>query len=148
MFFPYPGWLNAGDNAWQLTAATFVALMSVPGLQSSTEGWQRKVGREHNADDVFRLRCRSRRLGVLGLRHGFRPAVPPGGYQRHRNILDGFLGHPGSITGPGQETNQAIIPSLAAASPPFHFPYATLAYFQFVFAAITPLLFWAVCSAA
>ncbi len=25
-------WLNTGDNAWQLTAATFVALMSVPGL--------------------------------------------------------------------------------------------------------------------
>src|ERR1700691_5083123 len=29
---PYPSWLNAGDNAWQLTAATFVGLMSVPGL--------------------------------------------------------------------------------------------------------------------
>src|SRR6204780_5894525 len=29
---PYPHWLNGGDNAWQLTAATFVGLMSVPGL--------------------------------------------------------------------------------------------------------------------
>ncbi len=28
----YPSWLNAGDNAWQMTAATFVGLMSVPGL--------------------------------------------------------------------------------------------------------------------
>ena len=28
----YPSWLNPGDNAWQLTAATFVGLMSVPGL--------------------------------------------------------------------------------------------------------------------
>ena len=25
-------WLNAGDNAWQMTAATFVGLMSLPGL--------------------------------------------------------------------------------------------------------------------
>ena len=25
-------WLDTGDNAWQMTAATFVALMSVPGL--------------------------------------------------------------------------------------------------------------------
>src|SRR5690242_7249843 len=28
----YPGWLNPGDNAWQMTAATLVGLMSVPGL--------------------------------------------------------------------------------------------------------------------
>ncbi|KAJ8759415.1 hypothetical protein K2173_006936 [Erythroxylum novogranatense] len=27
-----PDWLNKGDNAWQLTAATLVALQSVPGL--------------------------------------------------------------------------------------------------------------------
>ena len=29
---PYPSWLNAGDNAWQLTAGTLVGLMSIPGL--------------------------------------------------------------------------------------------------------------------
>jgi len=28
----YPTWLNPGDNAWQMTAATFVGLMSLPGL--------------------------------------------------------------------------------------------------------------------
>src|ERR1700682_5395668 len=28
----YYHWLNPGDNAWQLTAATLVGLMSVPGL--------------------------------------------------------------------------------------------------------------------
>ena len=28
----YPSWLNPGDNAWQMTAATFVGLMSLPGL--------------------------------------------------------------------------------------------------------------------
>lgn len=27
-----PGWLSRGDNAWQLTATTFVGLQSVPGL--------------------------------------------------------------------------------------------------------------------
>jgi len=27
-----PVWLNKGDNAWQLTAATLVGLQSVPGL--------------------------------------------------------------------------------------------------------------------
>ena len=29
---PYPSWLNAGDNSWQMTAATFVGLMSIPAL--------------------------------------------------------------------------------------------------------------------
>lgn len=29
---PTPAWLNTGDNAWQLTAASFVALQSIPGL--------------------------------------------------------------------------------------------------------------------
>ena len=29
---PYPSWLNTGDNTWQLTAATFVGLMSLPAL--------------------------------------------------------------------------------------------------------------------
>lgn len=27
-----PEWLNNGDNAWQLTAATLVGLQSIPGL--------------------------------------------------------------------------------------------------------------------
>jgi len=27
-----PAWLDTGDNAWQLTAASLVALQSVPGL--------------------------------------------------------------------------------------------------------------------
>ena len=28
----YPKWLSPGDNAWQMTAATLVGLMSIPGL--------------------------------------------------------------------------------------------------------------------
>ena len=31
-YVPYPSWLNPGDNTWQMTAATFVGLMSLPGL--------------------------------------------------------------------------------------------------------------------
>ncbi|KAK4407191.1 Ammonium transporter 3 member 3 [Sesamum angolense] len=27
-----PSWMNKGDNAWQLTAATMVGLQSIPGL--------------------------------------------------------------------------------------------------------------------
>ena len=31
-WLPYESWLNPGDNAWQMTAATLVGLMSIPGL--------------------------------------------------------------------------------------------------------------------
>ena len=31
-YSPYPSWLNPADNTWQITAATFVGLMSLPGL--------------------------------------------------------------------------------------------------------------------
>src|SRR6202162_708204 len=29
---PDPSWLNSGDTAWQLTSATLVGIMSIPGL--------------------------------------------------------------------------------------------------------------------
>ena len=29
---PYPSWLNPADNTWQIVAATFVGLMSLPAL--------------------------------------------------------------------------------------------------------------------
>jgi len=32
VYIPYPSWLSAGDNSWQLVAATFVGLMSLPAL--------------------------------------------------------------------------------------------------------------------
>ena len=32
MLLPSPEWLNSGNNAWQLAAATFVGLQSIPGL--------------------------------------------------------------------------------------------------------------------
>ena len=31
---PYPSWLNTGDNTWQIVAATFVGMMSLPALRS------------------------------------------------------------------------------------------------------------------
>src|ERR1700719_2328169 len=32
MLIPSPKWLDSGTNAWQMAAATFVALQSIPGL--------------------------------------------------------------------------------------------------------------------
>jgi Amt family ammonium transporter len=51
----------------------------------------------------------------------------------------GFVGVPKSALGAGQES-QASIPLLKGLMPPFNFSQSALFYFQFVFAAITPLL--------
>jgi ammonium transporter, Amt family len=140
MYFPYPSWLNAGDNSWQLTAATFVGLMSLPGIAILYGGLVKKKWAVNTMLMAFAAFAAVLIVWVFwGYDMGFGTPFHLGG--SGANILNGFLGHPGSITGPGQETHQAVIPLLASASPAFHFGGATLVYFQFVFAAITPLLF-------
>src|SRR5205814_9038131 len=57
----------------------------------------------------------------------------------HHSIFGNLIGKPEEILSSAGEQNQAAIP-LITTGPPFHFPPATLAYFQFVFAAITPIL--------
>src|SRR5271163_3080208 len=56
-----------------------------------------------------------------------------------QHFFENLVGKPGQITGANQEETQAV--SAANTAIPFHFPTTSLAYFQFVFAAITPLLF-------
>jgi Amt family ammonium transporter len=48
-------------------------------------------------------------------------------------------GEPGAVLGHAAEEGQALIPSITTG-PAFHFPESSLVYFQFVFAAITPIL--------
>jgi Amt family ammonium transporter len=140
MYFPYPTWLNAGDNSWQLTAATFVGLMSLPGIAVLYGGLVKKKWAVNTMLMAFTGFAAVLVVWVFwGYSMGFGVPFHLGG--TGANILNGFLGHPHSVTGAGQETHQALIPLLAAASPAFHFPAASLVYFQFVFAAITPLLF-------
>ena len=52
-----------------------------------------------------------------------------------------LLGRPGASLGTGALEGQANIPLLTAGMPHFRFPQSSLVYFQFVFAAITPILF-------
>jgi Amt family ammonium transporter len=54
-------------------------------------------------------------------------------------ILANIWGKPGDVLGQIDEQGQAAIP-LITSGPAFHFPTSTLVYFQFVFAAITPIL--------
>ena len=76
-----------------------------------------------------------------GVTDGVRTQQPargePTGTWKH--FFDNFWGKPGQILNSPGEQGQAV--SAANTDVPFHFPTSTLAYFQFVFAAITPLLF-------
>jgi ammonium transporter, Amt family len=133
---PYPPWLNAGDNAWQLVAATLVGLMSIPGIAILYGGIvQRKwaVNTMLMAFTGFSLVLVVWVLWVFKMGFGSPLKLGPG-------IFSNFVGKPGPILGRVTQ-DQAQIPLLNGLMPQFRFPQSTLAYFQFVFAGITPLLF-------
>ena len=134
---PYPHWLNPGDNTWQLVAATLVGLMSLPGLAVLYGGLvQRKwvVNTMLMAFAGFSVVLVVWVLWAYEMSFGTFAHLGPAG-----SFLGDLVGRPGSILGSFAEQSQAK--SGANTLIPFHFPTSTLAYFQFVFAAITPLLF-------
>ncbi|MUL62870.1 ammonium transporter [Mycobacterium sp. CBMA 234] len=133
---PYPDWLNSGDNAWQLVAATLVGLMSIPGIAVLYAGIVQKKWAVNTMLMAFTGFALVLVVWVLwGFKMSFgEPAkLGPG-------ILESAVGKPRSIVGTANQ-HQAVIPLLDGTMPKFRFSESTLAYFQFVFAAITPLLF-------
>jgi ammonium transporter, Amt family len=128
---PYPSWLSSGDNAWQLTAATLVGLMSIPALAVLYGGIVQRKWAMNTVLMVFSTFCLTLIVWVLwAFKMGF-----------GEPWIHTFLGKPGTILGVGGEQGQANIPLLSGLMPKFRFPESSLAYFQFVFAAITPILF-------
>jgi ammonium transporter, Amt family len=138
----YPSWLNPGDNAWQMTAATLVGLMSVPGLAVLYGGVMQKrwsVNSMMLTFVAFALVLIAWCLWAFKMGFGNPIAHSGSGIFGTKEFLGTALGEPKSILGHVGEEGEALIPSIKTG-PPFHFPTATLAYFQFVFAAITPIL--------
>ena len=141
-WLPYQSWLNPGDNAWQMTAATFVGLMSLPGLAVLYGGVMQKRWSVNSMMLTFVAFCITLIVWVLfAFKMGFGQSIAHsgGGTFGAKGFLGTALGKPGSVLSDVGEESQAIIPSISTG-PPFHFPMASLVYFQFVFAAITPIL--------
>jgi Amt family ammonium transporter len=131
---PYAHWLSSGDNAWQMTAATFVGLMSIPALAVLYGGLVQKKWAVNTVLMVFATFCLVLITWVLwAFKMGF--GTPWIGGSLH------LLGRPGAVLGTGALEGQANIPLLSGGMPSFRFPQSSLVYFQFVFAAITPILF-------
>jgi ammonium transporter, Amt family len=139
---PYESWLNPGDNAWQITAATLVGLMSVPGLAVLYGGVMQKrwsVNSMMLSFVAFALVLVAWVLWAFKMGFGNPIAHSGGGILGTKGFLGTALGTPGSVLGHAAEEGQAAIPSITTG-PPFHFPQSSLVYFQFVFAGITPIL--------
>jgi Amt family ammonium transporter len=137
-WIPYPDFINPGDNAWQMTAATLVGLMSVPGLAVLYGGVMQKrwsVNSMMMTFVAFALVLIT--WSVVGFKFAFGDPMHILGHSS--GILGNMWGIPSSILGTGAEQKQALIP-LISTGPAFNFSQSTLVYFQFVFAAITPIL--------
>jgi len=135
----YPVWLNPGDNSWQMTAATLVGLMSVPGLVVLYGGVMQKRWSVNSMMLAFVAFAIVLLMWVLyGFKMGFGHPMHIFG-QKGDSFFGNFLGKPGPVLSPHSEQGQASIPNLGDAGV-LDFPTSTLVYFQFVFAAITPIL--------
>jgi ammonium transporter, Amt family len=139
-----PSWLNTGDNAWQLTAATFVALMSVPGLAILWAGLVQKKWVVNAMLIVWVLWAYKMGFGVPLGQSAAHPYTYTGNW--FSNFFHNFIGHPGTELAGTTEESQGSIPLVNGGMPGpsptgFALPQASVFYFQFVFAAITPLLF-------
>src|SRR5437763_8511444 len=120
---PYPSWLSAGDNAWQLTAATLVGLMSIPAVAVLYGGLVQRRWVMNTVLMVFSTFCLTLIIWVLwAFRMGFGSPW-----------ISAFVGTPGAIVGAGAEQARAVIPSLAGLTPKFRFAGSSLAYCQFLF---------------
>jgi Amt family ammonium transporter len=133
---PSPQWLNAGDTSWQLTAATLVGLMSVPGLVVLYGGVMQKRWSINSMMLAFGTFSIVLVVWMLwAFRMGFGQPIGSGS-----GFFSTFVGRPGSVLGPQALQGRASIPLLRSVLPPLRFPESSLVYFQFVFAAITPIL--------
>ena len=134
MLVPSPKWLDSGNNAWQLAAATFVGLQSIPGLAVLYGGYVKQKWAINSAFMCFYAFASTLVVWILfDYNMAFGPAwLGPEGHE--------FLGTPSLATSAAFTTGQAVIPAAAAGMPELTFPMATLIFFQFVFAAITLII--------
>ncbi len=129
-----PQWLDTGNNAWQLAAATFVGLQSVPGLTILYGGIVKKKWAINSA---FMSIYAFASVLVVWVLFDYNMAFGPKWLSIHDNA---FLGVPQLATSAAFTSGQATIPEAASGMPALTFPMATLVFFQFVFAAITVII--------
>ncbi|KAJ6096114.1 hypothetical protein N7486_006860 [Penicillium sp. IBT 16267x] len=125
---PAPDWLNTGDQAWQLTAGTLVALQSIPGLAILYAGFVKKKWAINSAFMVFYAFSATLICWVIW---AYKMAF---GEQWGNFPL---VGAPGPVLTMQQNLAQATLPAAGSTA---NFNLSTMIYFQFVFAAIAVII--------
>ncbi|KAM7258629.1 hypothetical protein ACFE04_014370 [Oxalis oulophora] len=115
-----PEWLNKGDNAWQLTAATLVGMQSVPGLVIL---YGSIVKKKWAVNSAFMALYAFAAVLICWVGWGYRMSFG--------NQMIPFWGVPNLAL------DQKYLLKRAFSG---YIPNATMIYFQFVFAAITLIL--------
>ncbi|HEY1356101.1 MAG TPA: ammonium transporter [Solirubrobacterales bacterium] len=127
--------LDTGNNAWQLTAATLVGLMSIPGLMVLYGGVMQK---RWSVNSMMMSFVGFAIVVILWCLFAFKMGFGEPIHLADSGFFGNFWGKPESILSSSGLLGTAHIPEYAELE--FSFPQSTLAYFQIVFAAITPLL--------
>src|ERR1700744_1179525 len=136
MWTAYPSWLSAGDNAWQMTAAPLVGLMSVPGLVVLYGGVMQK---RWSINSMMMSLAAFSTVLIIWVLYAYKMGFgdPFHGFSHSATGFFGnFIGKPGPVRSHKALQGQANIPLIGSDA----FPQSSLVYFQFVFAGITPLL--------
>ncbi|KAL0316423.1 UNVERIFIED_CONTAM: Ammonium transporter 2 [Sesamum radiatum] len=133
-----PAWLNKGDNAWQMTAATLVGLQSMPGLVILYASIVKKKWAVNSAFMALYafaavLICWVLLCYRLAFGDELLPFWGRGAVSLAQKYLTGRAAVPESTHHYSNGTVETKM------NQPF-FPMATLVYFQFTFAAITTIL--------
>jgi len=127
-----PSWLDTGSNAWMLTAATFVGLQSIPGVALYYAGLSKKKYAVNTALMVFYAFAAVLIVWMIaGFNAGF-------GYPAFIHIGEyGIMGYPLPAWSGIYEAHQVVY---GPGGTLVNIPMSTFIFFQFVFAAITPVL--------
>src|ERR1700733_8185221 len=107
-----PDWLNKGDNAWQLTAASLVALQSIPGLVVLYAGI---VKRKWAVNSAFMAFYAFAAVLVCWVLWAYKAAFG-------QQMLP-FVGTPGAAISMDEELRRALLPTSGITA---NFPLSTM----------------------
>ncbi len=132
MFLTNTSWLSNGNNGWMLTAATLVGLQSIPGLALYYAGLTK---RKYMVNAMMMALYAFAAVLVIWVIAGYNFGFGTSSILK----IDGYyiLGIPTPAMSGGFIGGQAIVGPLKQA---LTIPNSTVMFFQFVFAAITPVL--------
>lgn len=136
-----PDWLDTGNNAWQLTAASLVCLQTVPGLCVLYAGLVKK---KWAINSMFMVLYAFAMVLVVWSILGYQVSdtATPAALRFVADRLQvafgeymlPFAGIPKTVLGMNMQLMQSTLPSANLSQ---NFPLSTMVIFQFAFAAIT-----------